>query len=106
VYGVELDEELAAQAAHSLRLAGIENVTVVVADGSAGLPGRAPFQAINVAASARGCVPAQLEQQLAVGGRLIAPVDLPAGEHLVLVRRSDDGLERRTLDAVRFVPLQ
>ncbi|HVF77917.1 MAG TPA: protein-L-isoaspartate(D-aspartate) O-methyltransferase [Solirubrobacteraceae bacterium] len=106
VYGLELDEELAAQAAHSLRLAGIENVSVVAADGSGGLPERAPFQAINVAATARGCVPVQLERQLATGGRLIAPVDLSAGEHLVLVRRSADGLERQTLDAVRFVPLR
>ncbi|CAN5203569.1 protein-L-isoaspartate(D-aspartate) O-methyltransferase [soil metagenome] len=106
VYGVELDAELAAQAARSLRLAGIKNVTVVAGDGYAGLPDHAPFQAINVAATASGCVPAQLERQLAAGGRLIAPVDLPGGEHLVLVRRSDEGLERRTLDAVRFVPLR
>lgn len=106
VYGIELDEELAAQAARSLRLAGIENVTVVAGDGAAGLPEHAPFQAINVAATASGEVPATLERQLAVGGRLIAPVDRDGHEHLLFVRRSPDGLERRQLDAVRFVPLR
>jgi len=105
VYGVELDEELAAQATRSLQLAGIENVTVVAGDGSAGLPERAPFQAINVAATASGEVPAPLEGQLAIGGRLIAPVERDGEERLILVRRSPDGLQRSVLDAVRFVPL-
>jgi len=106
VYGVELDEELAAQAARSLQLAGIENVTVVVGDGAAGLPEHAPFDAINVAATATGEVPARLEAQLAIGGRLIAPVDCDGKEHLVFVQRSQGGLERTLLDAVRFVPLR
>lgn len=106
VYGIELDAELAAQAARSLRLAGIENVTVLAADGAAGLPERAPFDAINVAATASDGVPARLEGQLAVGGRLIAPVASEGREHLVFVRRRPDGWERTRLDAVRFVPLR
>jgi protein-L-isoaspartate(D-aspartate) O-methyltransferase len=106
VYGVELDAELAAQATRSLALAGIENVTVVTGDGAAGLPERAPFDAINVAATASGEVPVVLENQLAVGGRLIAPVARDDREHLVFVRRSADGIERTLLDAVRFVPLR
>jgi len=106
VYGVELDEGLAAQAARSLELAGIDNVTVVAGDGSAGVPAHAPFQAINVAATATGEVPAALERQLAIGGRLIAPVERGGGEHLLFVRRTPDGLQRTPLDAVRFVPLR
>ena len=106
VYGIELDEELAEQAVRSLERAGIDNVTVLVGDGAAGLPERAPFDAINVAATASGDVPAALEEQLAVGGRLIAPVATDGAEHLVLVRRSPDGLQRTLLDAVRFVPLR
>jgi protein-L-isoaspartate(D-aspartate) O-methyltransferase len=106
VYGVELDAELAAQAARSLALAGIENVTVVAGDGAAGLPELAPFDAINVAARASGEVPVVLESQLAVGGRLIAPVARDDEEHLVFVRRSAAGIERTLLDAVRFVPLR
>ncbi len=107
VYGVELDGELAAQATRSLALAGIDNATIVAGDGARGLPERAPFAAINVAATASGAVPAALEQQLAPGGRLIAPVACDGDERLVLVRREAGGaLERTLLDAVRFVPLR
>jgi protein-L-isoaspartate(D-aspartate) O-methyltransferase len=106
VYGIELDGELAEQAARSLRVAGIDNVTVLVGDGAAGLPEHAPFEAINVAATASGQVPAALEEQLAPGGRLIAPVARDDREHLVFVRRDPDGLQRTLLDAVRFVPLR
>ena len=106
VYGIELDEELAAQAVSSLAAAGIDNVTVVVGDGTAGLPDRAPFDAINVAATASGDVPEALVEQLAVGGRLIAPVASDSQEQLVLVRRGPEGLQRTLLDAVRFVPLR
>lgn len=106
VYGIELDEGLAEQAVRSLGLAGIDNVTVLIGDGAAGLPEYAPFDAINVAATASGEVPAALEEQLAVGGRLIAPVESDGAEHLVLVRRLPDGLQRTLLDAVRFVPLR
>jgi protein-L-isoaspartate(D-aspartate) O-methyltransferase len=106
VYGIELDEELAEQARRSLKAAGIDNVTIVTGDGSVGLPDQAPFAAINVAATARGDVPPALEDQLAVGGRLIAPVAHDDEEHLVFVRRRPDGLQRTLLDAVRFVPLR
>ena len=109
VYGIELDAELAAQASRTLALAGIDNATVVQGDGAGGLPKHAPFDAINVAATASGGVPAALERQLAPGGRLIAPVASGGRERLVLVRRGagpDGGLERTLLDAVRFVPLR
>lgn len=75
-------------------------------DGASGLPEQAPFEAINVAATAAGQVPAALEQQLAVGGRLVAPVATSQGECLVLVRRLPGGLRREQLDAVRFVALR
>ncbi len=106
VHGVELDAELAEQAARSLKLAGIENVTIVAGDGAAGRPEHAPFDAINVAAAAAGEVPPALEAQLAVGGRLIAPVARAGDEHLVFVRRGPEGYERTPLNAVRFVPLR
>jgi protein-L-isoaspartate(D-aspartate) O-methyltransferase len=105
VWGVELHDQLAQRAARSLRRAGIENVTVVAGDGALGLPGKAPFDAINVAATAVGIVPEMLERQLTVGGRLVAPIADDDGEHLVLVRRLGGGFERTRLEPVRFVPL-
>ena len=107
VHGIELDAELAGQAARSLRLAGIANARIVQGDGSRGLPAHAPYDAINVAATASGQVPAALEQQLAPGGRLIAPVAQGGEERLVFVRRGAGGtLHRTRLDSVRFVPLR
>jgi protein-L-isoaspartate(D-aspartate) O-methyltransferase len=106
VYGVELDPQLAARATRALAAAGIDNVTITQGDGALGLPEHAPFNAINVAATARDEPPAELERQLAVGGRLVAPIALGGQEQLVLVRRGANGLERELLEAVRFVPLR
>jgi protein-L-isoaspartate(D-aspartate) O-methyltransferase len=106
VYGVELDPRLAARATRTLAAAGVHNVTIATGDGTLGLPEHAPFDAINVAATAQHEVPPALEQQLAGGGRLVTPLALGDGEHLVLVRRGPDGLERHVLEPVRFVPLR
>jgi protein-L-isoaspartate(D-aspartate) O-methyltransferase len=106
VHGVELDPQLAIRAARALAAAGIDNVTIVAGDGTLGLPEQAPFDAINVAATARYEVPPALEQQLADDGRLVAPVANGDDEQLVLVRRGPGGFERRLLEHVRFVPLR
>lgn len=105
VWSVERHRGLSEQAAANLRRAGIANVTLVVGDGSRGLPDEAPFDAINVAAAAWPEIPPALERQLAPGGRLVAPVGA-SGQQLVLAERSGAGtLTRATLDPVRFVPL-
>src|SRR5215204_7175726 len=54
VYSIEVHKSLSERAAENLRAAGVENVTLVVGDGSRGLPEAAPYQAINVAAAAGG----------------------------------------------------
>jgi protein-L-isoaspartate(D-aspartate) O-methyltransferase len=104
VYSIEVHESLSRQAAANLRAADVTNVTLVVGDGSRGLPEHAPYEAINVAAAAGSGIPRALEDQLAPGGRLVAPVE--AGEQrLVRLRRTDRGIERQELERVRFVPL-
>ena len=108
VWSIERHRELSEQAAVHLRRAGVRNVTLIVGDGSRGLPDEAPFDAINVAAAAWPEIPPALERQLAPGGRLVAPVGA-SGQQLVLAQRGTDGgaaeLTRTTLDPVRFVPL-
>lgn len=110
VWTIERHDALSEQAAAALRDAGVENVTVLVGDGSRGLPDEAPFDAINVAAAAWPEIPPALERQLAPGGRLVAPVGA-SGQQLVLVERAGDDagagaeLTRTQLDPVRFVPL-
>jgi protein-L-isoaspartate(D-aspartate) O-methyltransferase len=104
VWSIERHARLSHRAARSLAEARIDNVTLVVGDGTRGLPDQAPFDAINVAAAGSADALAELEAQLAPGGRLVAPV---SGERqrLALTRRTPDGFERQLLEEVRFVPL-
>jgi protein-L-isoaspartate(D-aspartate) O-methyltransferase len=104
VYSIERHARLSEQAARNLSAAGIANVSLFVGDGSHGLPEHAPFDAINVGAAAWRSVPTALEQQLARGGRLVAPI-ARVGQRLALVRRCERGFERQLLEPVRFVPL-
>jgi protein-L-isoaspartate(D-aspartate) O-methyltransferase len=103
VWSIEVHERLSRWAQENLRAAGIDNVTLVVGDGSRGLAEHAPFDAINVAAAAAG-VPRALVEQLAPGGRLVAPVE-DGDQRLVRLRRTAKGIERQELERVRFVPL-
>ena len=104
VWSIERHAALSEQARQNLEAAGVANVTLVVGDGVRGLPDQAPFDAINVAAAAGAAVPPALEQQIAPGGRLVAPVD-DGDQHLFTVRRTRTGLKRTMLERVRFVPL-
>jgi protein-L-isoaspartate(D-aspartate) O-methyltransferase len=73
VVSLEINAELANTARSNLQRAGITNVDVRVADGSAGAAGDAPFDAIVLSGSVAE-VPQALLQQLKVGGHLIAIV--------------------------------
>jgi protein-L-isoaspartate(D-aspartate) O-methyltransferase len=103
VWSVERHAALSAQARRNLAAAGVENVTLVVGDGTRGLPAEAPFDAINVAA-AGDAIPSALEDQLADGGRLVVPVQ-DGDQRLFVVHRTREGLKRTGLERVRFVPL-
>jgi protein-L-isoaspartate(D-aspartate) O-methyltransferase len=103
VWTVEIVEALARRARTILDGLGYANVHYRVGDGSAGLPEEAPFDAVMVTAAAAR-IPGTLEDQLAVGGRMVVPVGTDAQE-LRLVRRGKTGFKRESLLAVRFVPL-
>jgi len=100
---IELVEPLALQAAARLQVLGYGNVRVHAGDGYRGWPERAPFDAILLAAAPPE-VPPPLLDQLKQGGRLVAPVG-EGVQDLVVVRRTAAGLSRRSLLAVRFVPM-
>jgi protein-L-isoaspartate(D-aspartate) O-methyltransferase len=104
VYSVERIATLLEKARGNLRPLRLSNLRLVHADGSLGLPEAAPFDAIIVAAASAG-VPRALLQQLAPGGRIIAPVG-SRDQALCLVERTATGLTEKWLDAVRFVPLR
>jgi len=99
VVSIERIPELAEQARRNLEAAGYE-VDVRVGDGSLGVPDRAPYDAIAVAATAPE-VPEPLYDQLASGGRLVLPID----ESLVSVTKTAAGRRARFLSPARFVPL-
>lgn len=103
VYSIERVATLVAFARKNLSEAGIENVTVVEGDGSRGLPDHAPFDRINVAATAPK-VPEPLQAQLKVGGKLVIPVGT-CYQELLLVVRTEEGFEMEQHGGVVFVPL-
>ncbi len=106
VVSIERIPELAEKARRSLEAAGYAGrVELRVGDGTLGLPDRAPFAGIAVAAAARD-VPPALWEQLGDGGRLVLPVGRGLDQHLELHERLPGGqARRRSLAPVRFVPL-
>jgi protein-L-isoaspartate(D-aspartate) O-methyltransferase len=105
VWSIERWADLAEAARRNLERYGIDNVEVVVADGSEGMPEHAPFDAILVSA-AFPRVPEPLVEQLALGGSLVQPLGTGGDEEVVLFSKADHGLlPRRTITGARFVRL-
>jgi protein-L-isoaspartate(D-aspartate) O-methyltransferase len=105
VVSVERYRTLAEAARAKLAELGVRNVEVLVGDGLAGAPERAPFDRIIVTAAAEQ-VPEKLVEQLAEGGILLLPLGPHAGpQHIVKLTKSREGIAREELIAVRFVPL-
>ena len=107
--GAEVDTierlpSLAEQARRNLASAGYDNVTVHVGDGTLGLPERAPFAGIAVAAAAPD-VPPALYEQLEPRGRMVIPVGGLHGQRLELVIKSPEGPAVVRSVPCRFVPL-
>ncbi len=103
VAGIERIRPLLARARRTLLELGIRNVQLRHADGRDGWPEHAPWEAVLLAAAPEE-VPAELFEQLAEGGRLIAPVGPRAVQQLMLYRRTSEGIEQESLGAVSFVP--
>ncbi|HMI37573.1 MAG TPA: protein-L-isoaspartate(D-aspartate) O-methyltransferase [Steroidobacteraceae bacterium] len=104
IYTIERIEGLQKRARVRLKELGIRNVRFKVGDGSAGWRTQAPFDGILVAAAPL-VVPEELIAQLAVDGRLIVPVGPEGRQQLVSILRREQGVERRVLADVSFVPL-
>jgi protein-L-isoaspartate(D-aspartate) O-methyltransferase len=104
VVTIERLPELAQRARSALAVAGHDEVDVVVGDGSLGVPERAPYDGIAVAAAAPD-IPDALYAQLAPGGRLVLPRGTRWGQDLVQVVKSPEGPVERAAVPCRFVPL-
>jgi protein-L-isoaspartate(D-aspartate) O-methyltransferase len=106
VYTMEIVEPLAREARSRFERLGYRNIVAKTGDGYQGWAEHAPFDAIMVTAAPRE-VPQPLIDQLKAGGRLVVPVGGQlAGQSLLLIEKKEDGtISRRTVLAVRFVPL-
>lgn len=106
VYSIERLRGLYERAQANLRPFRLPNVHLLLGDGMLGYPKGAPYAAI-IAAAGGEALPAAWIDQLAVGGRLVAPLVTPAGgQALVVVERQRDGIHQHVLEAVHFVPLK
>lgn len=105
VYSIERIRPLHELARKNLRPFRLPHLRLVFGDGMLGLPSAAPFDAILIAAAGLE-IPHALLEQLALGGRLIAP-EGGAVQKLVLIERTGPSKwVRSEHEAVRFVPLK
>jgi len=104
IHTIERIEALQKRARERLAELQIKNVRFRHGDGSQGWRTQAPFDGILVAAAPL-TVPEALTAQLAIGGRLIVPVGPEGEQQLLRLTRREQGIERRVLGAVSFVPL-
>ncbi|WP_298841942.1 protein-L-isoaspartate(D-aspartate) O-methyltransferase [uncultured Roseobacter sp.] len=105
VYTVDRYSRLVREARALFDEIGLTNITAITADGSFGLPDQAPFDRIIVTAAAED-PPGTLLGQLKTGGIMVVPVgQSDAVQHLIVARKTEDGVEYDELRQVRFVPL-
>ena len=104
VISIERLEGVAEQARENLARAGVTGVRIIVGDGTEGYPPEAPYDAIIVTAASPG-VPEPLIEQLAEGGRLIAPIGPRDCQDLVKLVKREGKVETIPLGGVCFVPL-
>ena len=106
VYSIERLRGLHDKARENLRLLRVPNLHLLYGDGMLGFAKGAPYAAIIAAAGGEAIPPAWIEQ-LAVGGRLVAPLQAPGGaQALVVVDKTAQGIRKSLLEAVYFVPLK
>jgi protein-L-isoaspartate(D-aspartate) O-methyltransferase len=106
VVSIERYRTLAEQARARLAALGYDNVEVVVGDGFAGVPEKAPYDRIIVTAAAEEVPQALLEQLADDGGMMVLPLGPRDGpQHIIKLTKSQTEISRENLIAVRFVPL-
>lgn len=109
VYSIERLRGLHDKARDNLRHLRLANLHLLFGDGMVGYAKGAPYAAI-IAAAGGEAVPSAWVEQLALGGRLVAPVSAGAGsgrqQALVVIDKTAQGVRQTVLEAVHFVPLK
>lgn len=105
VVSIEIDPLTFEFAKKNLEDAGYKDIILVKGDGSLGYPGMAPYDRICITAACID-IPPPLIEQLRAGGRLIAPVMENGIQNLVLLEKSERGVERNVISEVLYIPLR
>jgi protein-L-isoaspartate(D-aspartate) O-methyltransferase len=106
VYSIERLRGLHEKARENLRHLRVANLHLLFGDGMAGYAQGAPYAGI-IAAAGGEAVPTAWIEQLAVGGRLVAPLVTAQGQQALLVLdKTEQGIQQQWLEAVHFVPLK
>jgi protein-L-isoaspartate(D-aspartate) O-methyltransferase len=106
VYSIERLRGLHDKARENLRPFRLANVHLLFGDGMAGFAKGAPYAGIIAAAGGESVPPAWIEQ-LAVGGRIVAPTLTSSGHQaLVVIEKTRHEVKQTVLEAVHFVPLK
>ena len=106
VYSIERLRGLHDKARENLRHFRLPNVHLLFGDGMEGFAKGAPYAAI-IAAAGGEAIPQAWVDQLAVGGRLVAPMQTAGGQQaLVVIDKTAQGIRQSVLEAVHFVPLK
>jgi len=105
IYTVERINALCQRARRLITEIGFRNIHFKLDDGHFGWEEQGPYEAILLTA-APDEIPSDLLQQLALNGRLLAPVGDAAHQELIMVIRERNKFVRRSLDSVSFVPMR
>jgi protein-L-isoaspartate(D-aspartate) O-methyltransferase len=104
VFSIERIANLLDQARANIQRSGVNNVSLLLGDGTVGWRAHAPYDSILVSAASPK-VPEPLVEQLADGGRLVIPLGGKEEQDLVMFTRHGTELQRENVLPVRFVPL-
>ncbi|MDO5653133.1 MAG: protein-L-isoaspartate(D-aspartate) O-methyltransferase [Brachymonas sp.] len=105
VYSIERLKGLHEKARNNLRPFRIPNIHLILGDGMLGYPLGAPYAGI-IAAAGGHAIPQAWIDQLAVGGRIVAPLASGQGQVLVVLDKTQQGMRQSVLEPVLFVPLK
>jgi len=105
VYSIERIKGLYERARENIRPMRLGNLHLLFGDGMQGYPSGAPYAGI-IAAAGGDNIPTEWIEQLADGGRLVAPMSVTKGsQSLVVIDKTYSGIQKTVLEPVNFVPL-
>jgi protein-L-isoaspartate(D-aspartate) O-methyltransferase len=103
VFTIEIRQRLCERAQETLAQLGYDNAHVRCGDGYGGWPEEAPFDGVIVTAAPEA-IPEPLVDQLATGARMVIPLG-DFYQQLMVIKKTSDGVEERSVIPVRFVPM-